>query len=156
MFIRLKLSAFTIHVLSDEKDIAAATAQELWDRSVVAEMFKAGKVKRARFGFEEVETKFCIWLGGLEDHEQPWRKAENRTSYLADLAQRETLINALDVTGYREHAHISPTMFSDHQLLVLLHQWRAISKYIPDAARKESETWLGEHDDMRFRSKVQS
>ncbi len=138
------------------KLVAAATAQGLWDRSAVVEMFKAGKVKRARFGFEEVETKFCIWLGSLDDPEQPWRKAENRTSYLADLAQRETLIHALDVTGYRQHAQISPTTFSDHQLLVLLHKWRAISKYIPDATRKESETWLREHDDMRSRSKVQS
>ena len=74
----------------------------------------------------------------LEHPENPWPKPESRTEYLADLAQPETLIHALDVRGYRKYSHAPLTAFSDEQLLVLLHEWRAISKYIPELARKQS------------------
>ena len=131
---------------SGQKDAAVAQAQDIWNASAVAEIFKAGKVERARFGFEEIETGFCTWLGSLEHPENPWPKAESRAEYLADLAQRETLIHALDVKGYRGYAHAPLTAFSDVQLLVLLHEWRAISKCIPERAREGSRIWLAQHN----------
>ena len=131
---------------SGQKDAAVAQAQDLWNASAVAEMFKAGKVERACFGFEEIETGFCTWLGNLEHPENLWPKPESRTGYLTDLAQRETLIHALDVQGYRKYTHAPLTAFSDGQLLVLLHEWRAISKYIPERAREESRIWLAQHN----------
>lgn len=76
-----------------ESHLAAAQAQQIWDHSAVADRFHEGKVRRARYGFEEIETEYCVWLGKLEDPQEawPWRPQETRTEYMSKWAMRETL-----------------------------------------------------------------
>jgi hypothetical protein len=118
--------------------VAAAQAQQVWDRSRIVQQHSAGKVERARYGFQEVETGYSTWLGGCEDSKQPWLVHSTRAEHLADMALRETLIHALDVDGFRAFTGIAREHRSDEALLRRLHQLRAESKYIPEAAREKS------------------
>ena len=57
----------------------------------------------------------------------------------------ETQAFALDVDGFRTRFGISEEMMSDEDLLRILHERRAESKFIPDDACEESKQWLKEH-----------
>jgi hypothetical protein len=125
-----------------QEAVAAAQAQRLWDQSTLKRLHEVGKIKRARYGIEEVETGFVTWLGAFENPEDPWPKPETRAEHMADWALRETLTHALDVDGYRELAGIRPKYMSHDDLLMMLHERRAKSVYIPENAREESKQWL--------------
>jgi len=128
-----------------EPPMAAAQAQQLWDNSAIAERYEQKKLICARYGFEEIETGYCVWLGGLEKPDQPWSASETRTEYLAGCAMRETLLYALDVNGYRQFTEMPYKYMSDEKLLESMHKARAESRYLPAEARAESQRWLEEH-----------
>ncbi len=86
-----------------QENVAAAQAQQLWDQSGIQRLYKEGKIKQARYGYEEVETYYCTWLGGLDDPEKPWGKPETRAEHMASRAMDETIIHALDVDRFREN-----------------------------------------------------
>lgn len=129
-----------------DADMARAEAQRMWSQSAVHMLYKEGKIRRARYGFEEAEIRYCHWLGGLDDPEHPWVQPSSREKHLADLAMRETLAYALDVDGFREFLGFSPDERSDHDLLIALHRRRAQSQHVPKAERVKSQKWLKRHD----------
>jgi hypothetical protein len=128
-----------------ESHLAAAQAQQLWEHSAVGERYEQKQVIRARYGFEEAGTEYCVWLGGLEKPDDPWLAPETRTDYLARCAMRETLLYALDINGYRQFTETPYKYVSDEKLLESMHKARAKSRYLPVEARAESKQWLGEH-----------
>ncbi len=67
-----------------QEAVATAAAQKLWDQSAVLEQFREQKVIRARYGYEEVETRYRTWLGECHNQEKPWSKSEPRAEHLAD------------------------------------------------------------------------
>ncbi|MCL4299772.1 MAG: hypothetical protein KJ077_28815 [Anaerolineae bacterium] len=127
------------------EDVALAQAQQLWDKSSTLRQFKAGKVIRAQYGIEEVETGYRTMLGGCENRDRPFPKPVTRAEHMARLALRETLAYALDVEGFRLYLGIPSKYLSDEDLLVTLHKTRAKSKYIPPEAQVESQHWLKTH-----------
>jgi transposase-like protein len=128
-----------------QSDVAKAQVQKMWSQSTIHALYKEGKIRRARYGFEEVETHYCHWLGGLNDPEHPWEQSSRRAKHMADLAMRETLAYALDVDGFREFLELSTDGISDHRLLIALHRTRAQSEHIPKAERVKSQKWLKQH-----------
>lgn len=128
-----------------ESPLAAAQAQHLWDQSAIGEHYQQRKVLQARYGFQEVETKYCAWLGGLEKPAAPWPLPETWADYLASCAMQETLLYALDVNGYRQFKEVSYKHMNDEQLLVRMHQARAQSRHLPAEACAESQQWLKEY-----------
>lgn len=129
-------------VIYYQEPVAAAQAQKLWDQSSIVQGYRDGKVVRALYGFREVETGYCVWLGGCEDPNNPWPKPKSRSEYMADCAMGETLIHALDIDGFRARIGFSVQLLSDEKLLSILHTRRAQSIHVPAAARMESEQWL--------------
>lgn len=129
-----------------QESLAAEQAQQTWDRSTVVASYRNGKVSRARYGVEEVETGYSIWMGGCENPERPWKAMQQtRAQYMADLAMELTLIHALDVDGFRAYAGFSIDSVDDDRLLVLLHERRSRAIQIPPISRAESERWLKDH-----------
>ncbi|MCL5951839.1 MAG: hypothetical protein M1132_08975 [Chloroflexi bacterium] len=131
-----------------EETVARIQVQRLWDASAIQQLYKEGKVPRARYGIEEVETGFCTWLGGLMDPEHPWEEPETRAEHIANWALEEAVVHALDVVRFREDRKLSPKLVSDEQLVHVLHERRVRSKHIPIDARAESEHWLASHPDV--------
>lgn len=127
-----------------ESQHATVRAQQLWDQSAILEKHKEHKVIRARYGVEEVETTYCVWLGGFDKPGDPWPTAQSRADYLAELAMRQTVLYALDVNGYRQRMEISSKYVSDDKLLESMHRARAESPHLPAAVRTESRQWLHE------------
>lgn len=126
--------------------LAAAEAQRIWDRSAIAEQFAKKKVERARYGYRELETDYCVWLGWLELTPSVfWTSQESRTDYINERAVAETLSYALDVNGYRKHFKLGFKDLSDEALLWKLHNQRKQSKLVPAGARIESQRWLQAH-----------
>ncbi len=68
-----------------EADVGRAQAQKMWNQSTIHALYKEGKIRRARYGFEEVETHYCHWLGGLDDPEHPWVQSSSRAKHMAYL-----------------------------------------------------------------------
>jgi hypothetical protein len=101
----------------------------------------------------EVETDYCAWLGSLGDPGRPWSKPESREEHMASWAMQETLAYALDVDGFREYLSVSSELFSDEELLGILHARRTRSNYVAADARAESEQWLRDHADVKVRTK---
>ncbi len=125
---------------------AAAQAQEVWDRSQILQQFKAGRIERARYGYEEVETGFEIYLGACEHSEDPWWPSETRNEHMELRALGELLSVALDVKDYRDYLGVSEKSVSDERLLRIMHAARSRSKHAPDSIRRESKVWLAQHD----------
>lgn len=132
------------------ESIAVEQAQLMWNNSRIVEHYRRGKLLRARYGVEEVETGYVSWLGGCECPEMPWSKASTRAEYLAEKAEELTLAHALDVEGFRDFAGLSQNAISDEELLIQLHYRRANSAAIPAAAREESILWLKEDGDLTY------
>ena len=125
---------------------AAAQAQQIWDRSAIGERFAEKRVDRARYGYRELETEYCVWLGWLEQERQPyWTQQENREAYMKDQAMDETFSLALDVNGYRQYFRAGFKLLSDEDILWRLHHQRSQSRFATAAARSESQRWLQAH-----------
>lgn len=140
-------------VTPDDVETTQRLTHQLWDRSGIHQLYKAGKVVRARYGVEEVETGYITWLGELEDPRHPWMKAGSREEHMVNWAMLETLAYALDVYGFRERFGIPADSLSDDDLLAILHKRRARSTCIPADVREESERWLREQDREMVREK---
>lgn len=128
-----------------ESEEAKTAAQRLWIQSTMQTLYQNGKVRRARFGIEEVETRFRVWLGELEDPEKPWDKPESRAEHMKERALRETLAYALDVQGYRDWLGFGQEEMSDNDLLTSLHRIRVQSQHVPAKVRAQSKRWLAKH-----------
>jgi hypothetical protein len=125
---------------------AAAQAQQIWDQSAIVERFAEKKVERARYGYQEIETEYCVWLGWLEQKPWPhWTRQESRSAYMQDRAMAETLSYALDLNGYRKHFQVGFNLLSDEDLLWKLHYHRSRSKFVSADARSESQRWVQAH-----------
>jgi hypothetical protein len=134
-----------------DASVAAAQAQALWDRSAIETRFAEKKVIQARYGYQEVETRYCAWLGQLEQPgaTRQWSPPSSRADYMAERALDETLLRALDLNGYRKHHGLGYKLMSDAELLKRLHTQRARSPYQTPAAKAESERWLSQQHTPR-------
>ena len=92
-----------------------------------------------------METGYFTWLGVCENQEKMWSGSQSRSEYMAQKAMRETLLQALDVNGWRAFMHLSFKYSTDDKLLRMMHTLRAKSRHQPAAARAESARWLAEH-----------
>lgn len=131
-----------------QENSAADQAQRAWDQSRIIQQFKMGKISRARYGYQEVETEFVTYLGACQEPDRPWDQPEIRKDYMEDWAFRETLCFALDITDYRDYLGANPEFISDEQILRAMHEIRSRSKFLPETIRRESKVWLAEHEPL--------
>lgn len=129
-------------VIYYREDIAIAQAQQFWEKSTIVQQHRAGKVVRAQYGYEEVEIRYQVMIGGCENPERPYPPEKSREEHLERLALRETLIYALDLEGFRLFLGLSPGDISDEELLDTMHTQRADSPQVPLEEQMESERWL--------------
>ena len=77
---------YRITSLTNYYQEASATnqAQKVWDQSLILQQFKAGKIVRGRYGYQEVETDFLVLLGacGPTWHKEKTRKHNNHQKHL--------------------------------------------------------------------------
>lgn len=125
---------------------ASELAQKTWNQSAIFRQFKDKKISRARYGYQEVETGFTVFLGACEDPENPWGKMDTRQEYLEDRALRESICYSLDVNGFRDYLGLTARGSSDDDTLRSLHENRARSKHLPEEVRRASRVWLAEHE----------
>jgi len=122
--------------------LAISQAQNLWNQSLIVQQFKAKKIVRARYGYEETETGYTVYLGGCFDPEHPWVFNETRQEYLENHALHLFVYNTLDVPLLREYLALSEDLISDEKLLFMMHEARAESKFISSSEQKASKIWL--------------
>ena len=139
------LYRFTSLTTYYQETSAAEQAQSIWNQSRILDQFKAGKIIRGRFGYQEVETDFLTLLGACEQANHVWGEEKNRNEFMEWKALQESLSYALDVNDYRDFLGVSAELISDEQLLEFMHETRSNSKLIPDEARRESRIWLAQH-----------
>lgn len=125
--------------------LAIMQAQKAWDESHILHEYKSGRVLRARYGYSESETGYCVVLGSCDAPNKPWEKQETREEHMAELAARETLCLRLNLDDYRTFLGFSNTTTTDQQLLFYMHRNRAKSKFASEEAKRESRIWLAEH-----------
>lgn len=130
---------------------AAEQAQKIWDYSQILQQFKAGRIKRARYGYKEVETGYIVFLGACEKPEDTREQPESRKKYLETEALRETICYALDVNDYRAFLGLSVKDSSDEKLFEAMHKIRSRSRYLPEEVRRESKIWLAQHEPLEKR-----
>jgi hypothetical protein len=124
---------------------AAEQAQKVWDQSQILQQFKLGKIIRARYGYQEVETGFVVFLGACEAPAKPWVQPATRSKHMEELALRESLCFALDINDYRDFLGLSSKWVNDEELLEGMHEIRTRSKFLPEEAKRESKIWLAKH-----------
>ncbi len=129
-----------------QESAASEQAQKTWDQSAIFRQFKDKKISRARYGYQEVETGFTVFLGACEDSAKPWGKMDTRQKYLENRALRESICYSLDVNGFRDYLGLTARASSDEDTLRSLHENRAQSKYLPAEVRQESRIWLAQHE----------
>lgn len=125
---------------------ALEQAQKIWNQSTILRQFKDKKISRARYGYQEVETGFTVFLGACEDPANPWGRMSTRQEYLEDRALRESVCYSLDVNGFRDYLGLTVRASSDEDTLRSMHENRARSKYLPAEVRLESRVWLAQPD----------
>lgn len=127
---------------------AIEQAQLTWNRSLIQQQFKSGKITRARYGYQEVETGFVVYLGGCESPDRPWTTPETRKNFIDILALRESLCFSLDITDYRDYLGLSSELINDERTLQAMHKVRARSRYLPEEIRRESKVWLAQNNPL--------
>ena len=130
------------NVIYFKESLVAAQAQAAWERSKIIKAFQHGKIVSAEYGYEEVETGYEVFLGKCEKSEEVPDTPLSRTEHLTRQAMRCTLLNALDVDGFRAHIGLKKKYISDEDLLVTMHEERAKLPYLPQTARTASQQWL--------------
>lgn len=128
-----------------QENSAAEQSQMIWNQSRVAQQFKEKNIRRARYGYQEVETEFHFYLGACESPDDPWWRSETRNEHMERLALRESICYSLDINDFREFLGLSPKYVTDEQLLETMHETRARSKYAAEEIRRESKLWLAQH-----------
>ena len=114
-----------------DQSVVINQAQKAWDESSISGQFKSGKIRRARYGYQEVETGYCNFLGECEDPEYPYSQPGSRSEFMKKWALRESIIQSLDVPDFRIFLGLDPTDVSDEKLLEALHEQRANSLHQP-------------------------
>jgi hypothetical protein len=132
-----------------QETTVAEQAQDVWNRSRILQQFKAGQIKRARYGYQEVETGYTIFLGICEKPEDAWGAPESREEYFAREALRESVCFALDIDDYRIFLGLSKKDLSDEELLEGMHMVRASSKHMLEEVIRESKVWLALHEPIQ-------
>jgi hypothetical protein len=127
---------------------ASEQAQKTWDQSQILQQFKTGKISRAIYGYQEVETGFTVYLGACTNPDKPWEQPVSRKAHMETLTMREALCYALDVNDYRDYLGVSVKLISDEQILMIMHKVRARSKCIPAEIKQESRMWLAQHEPL--------
>ena len=127
---------------------AADQAQKAWDQSRILQQFEAGKIRRARYGYQEVETGYVTYLGACHEPDMPWEQPVARKEYMEDRAFRETLCFALDITDFKDYLVADPEYTSDELLLQAMHTIRSHSRVLPEEVRRESKVRLAEHEPL--------
>jgi hypothetical protein len=114
-------------------------------------------VRRARYGFEEVETNYCVWIGGCEDPQDRWPWPQDRAEHLAFLARRDTLLATMNLDGFRQFLHIkrSDRLFNETRILRMMHESRLESLSMAPEARAESEAWLSANSSSQLQPRTQ-
>jgi hypothetical protein len=130
------------------ESLATAQAQAAWDHSKIVKAFQQDKISSAQYGYEEVETGYRVYLGRCARPGTLPYSPLSRSEYLTKRARRYTLLNALDVDGFRAHIGLKKKYASDEDLLITMHEERAKSPYLPKEARAESQKWLNENSQM--------
>jgi len=125
---------------------ALEQAQKIWNQSTILRQFKDKKISRARYGYQEVETGFTVFLGACEDPANPWGRMSTRQEYLDDRALRGSICYSLDVNGFRDYLGLTVRASSDEDTLRSMHEDRARSKYLPAEVRLESRVWLAQQE----------
>jgi len=125
--------------------LAISQAQNLWNQSLIVSQFKAKQIVRARYGYQETETGYTVFLGGCFDPEKPWVTNETRQEYLEKHALHMSVYNTLDVSLLREYLALSEDLISDDKLLLMMHEARVESQFISSSEQKASQIWLIEH-----------
>ena len=125
---------------------AAEQAQKIWNQSRIVQQYKDGIIRRARYGYQEVETGFEIYLGACEDPEHPWWKPETRDEHMEQLAMRESISFSLDASDFRNFLGVSTQTITDEQIFRIMHSTRARSKYMAKEIKLESKMWLAQHE----------
>jgi hypothetical protein len=125
-----------------EASTAKEQANRLWEQSAIATAHRTGQLVYAAYGIEEVETRYDTWIGWCGD----WKdRTTDRESFMAGQAFHLTLAHSLNVKDYRAYLGLSEDYTSDADLLRWMHEARAESPAIPEAARDVSRLWLKEH-----------
>ena len=134
----------TSRVTYYQEAAAFVQAQQLWERTTILDRHRAGAVRRARYGVAEVETNYCVWIGGCEDPQDRWPRPQDRSEHLAFLARRDTLLTTMNVDGFRRFLHVkrSDRLFNETRILRMMHEARLESLSMSSEARAESEAWL--------------
>jgi hypothetical protein len=109
-----------------QRSAAEALAQETWDHIQILARFRAGSIRRTRFGYEEAETGYQVDVGACEHTKSPWSLPESREEHMQERALRGSLCFALDVKDFRD--------------------FLGRSRFVPERAQRESRIWLAEHD----------
>ncbi|HSK65969.1 MAG TPA: hypothetical protein VK888_03505, partial [Anaerolineales bacterium] len=124
---------------------AADQSQVIWNQSRITQQFREKNIRRARYGYQEVETGFHIYLGACERPDDPWCVPETRDEHMERLALRESICYSLDVTDFRDFLGLSTEDVTDKELLETMHETRARSKYLVEEIKRESRFWLAQH-----------
>jgi len=132
-----------------QETTVAEQAQNAWNHSQVLQQFKAGQIKRARYGYQEVETGYIVFLGICEKSEANWDTPESREEYFAREALKESVCFTLDIDDYRAFTGLSKKYLSDEELLKCMHTIRARSKHLPENIIRESRVWLAQQEPIR-------
>lgn len=128
-----------------QENAVAYQSQQTWNQSKITQQFKEKNIRRARYGYQEVETGFKTYLGACDHQDNPWRIPMIRDEHMERLALRQSICYSLDVHDFRDFLGFSLEDSNDKHLLETMHETRANSKYIPEAIRLESRLWLAQN-----------
>ncbi len=126
------------------ESLANSQAQTAWDRSRIVKAFGEGKIVDAHYGYQEVETGYEVYLGACQKPGAVIYAQDTRAKHMASRAMRQTLLNALDLNGFRAHTRLKKKYVSDEDLLIQMHEERAKSPYLSPEVQAESQKWLSE------------
>lgn len=128
-----------------QKNSAEEQSQIIWNQSRITQQFKEKNIRRARYGYQEVETGFEIYLGACDNQENPWGIPGTRDEHMEQLAFRHSICYSLNVHDFRDFLGLSIERITDERLFEIMHETRARSKYVPEEIRQESKIWLAHH-----------
>jgi hypothetical protein len=139
------ISSLTVYY---QETAAAEQSQKTWDQGQFIQQFKAGKIRRVRYGYREVETGYTVFLGACERQEDAWEQPCSREDHLAAQALHESLSFALDINDYSDYLGLNSETITDVKILQIMHSARSRSKYLSDEIRRESKIWLAQHEPL--------
>ena len=128
-----------------QENVVANQSQQIWNQSKITQQFKEKNIRRARYGYQEVETGYKTYLGACDNQDNPWRIPGTRDEHMERLALRQSICYSLDVHDFRDFLGFSLEDSTDEHLLETMHETRVRSQYIPEAIRVESRIWLAQN-----------